>query len=722
MKVSTVASVLVAALATLSTCAEGVISINIASDGPKMSEQSGLAPGLSGVDGVPASSWNDIVDLEQTEAAPFKVWDGEKTDSETGAAATWKFKGFYGTGNSPDVFRRRWSNTSGAGEWKIDLSGIPFKKYDIICYMNWDGNGTWSPVSVNGVKWTYDSTSGKAVKGSDSWGESKWSEKTYGPAVLGENAMRIEGQVGEKLTLAGNQFANVCAIQIVESTSWNTTDAISFNLASSYSSMSDQTGLDNGLSGKEILASSWNDLNGLEGAVDSVKMWNGKTLSVDVIEGLSASWTAKGAYGLGSSACVFRRGWYDARNGGPWSLDVTGIPFEEYDVYVYMSWDGTHTDSPFWGSVKANGVSWTYDATSGQAVKGSDKWGYAKGPDVAAVMGENAFRIPRLFGSTLKLSADAGNALACAVQIVKSAPADYVATGDVTTKEIDKLAGEGEEFSVEVPAGRKLILCKNPLVCSKLTVICKGDLVLDTDHEPNEADEATLAKIDLSAVRRLVFHGWQPTARVVSVNIYSEKGEMATGHSFAGAFAGVEIPSDSWNDMPASSMTGEDFQPKVWDGTTCTFGKVDGLTMSWNFVNVYGWGTAPEPFRRGWLTQGEAGAPWTISFAGIPFAKYDVICYFNWDGVAPFWANQINSVYYIGDENGVAQVSEYGGTWGMSGHSEAAKMGVNAYRLSNQTSPTLTLSGAWMANLCAIQIVEHVKPRKYLNPLVFTIR
>ena len=52
-------------------------------------------------------------------------------------------------------------------------------------------------------------------------------------------------------------------------------------------------------------------------------------------------------------------------------------------------------------------------------------------------------------------------------------------------------------------------------------------------------------------------------------------------------------------------------------------------------------------------------------------------------------------------------------------------MGINAFRLNDQEGKTISISqgkAAWLRYLCAIQIVEHVKPRRYLNPLVFTIR
>ena len=728
MKKSVATCVILAAFAALASHAGGVISINIAGDGLKMSEQSGTAPGLSGFAGVTAASWNDIVGTSSAEATALRAWDSENgTVTPSELTATWSFSGVWGTGSSPDIFRRRWSNTAGAGAWSMSISGIPYGKYDVVCYFNWDGSHGWSPINVNGADWTSDAK-GNGVKGSDYWGVT--TADVSNSSELGKNAMRIKDLTGSTLALSGAGYCNVCAIQIVDAdvepppVVVEDADVISINFAGSYATVSDRGGALPGLSGfAGVTAGSWNDIVDKSSSEPlALKAWSAGSGVVSP-SGLTATWSVAGFWHQDSSPDAFRRAFANAAGAGEWSLNISGIPFENYSVILYSNYDGV--PSYGWGPLKLNGQNWTCDA-KGVGVAGSSSWGTTVNDSSdPAIFGQNAMRVGGLSGSTLAIASGSPWCNASAIQIVRESPIHIHVDGDITTSKINALAGGKSSVSILLPAGARLTLMKAGLTCAELHVSCTGDCMIDTDYDPTAPEfvdrfDATMKKISTAEVKGTVFHGWKAAGRVISVNVYSEKGEMTGLSGFAGAFAGEEIPASSWNDMPAANMTGEGFAPKVWNGKELSAGTVDGLTMSWDFVNVYGWGNSPDFFRRGWLTQG--ANPWVITFEGIPFAKYDVICYFNWDGVAPFWANQINGVYYIGDENGVAQEAVYGATWGESGHSEAAQMGRNAYRLKDQTSPKLTLSGAWMANLCAIQIVEPAKKRKYYKPLVLTIR
>lgn len=775
MKVSTVASVLVAALATISTYAGGVISVNMtAADGKTVSGSPsfGLAPAIG-------DTWRNVTEYSDSEDPQhISITVGKETRDGvannladpvrvtfTTDSGSSQFQRYYQAGihGEDDAFMYNYMNDN--GNITVDVANVPYMAYKVILYIgaDWAGStGGWdqagpdfNPIQVNGTNYRYDPESAATVKcgtgASNCWG-------TYGSgtAEVGRNTLVTPVQYGSPLQIRvpkcwSPRRSALSAFQIVEvdGAMKPVSGAISVNFVDNKHEWNSdnpeaephkwrdtrvaQVGLVNDLSGGWLRAESWNNAEYKSGepigGTMKLKVWNGADEPITEADQseVTLTWSAGDTYFIYEPVPSDNYFYGYLADVTEPSVSVSGIPYDEYDLIVYLSADwggsgGSRWTGPDFNPVKVNGVSYTWSTESATTVEGTSPWGEYAHPN--AQLGVNALRIAGLTGSELSFSAGTSwgprRGGIAAFQIVKPMPADYVAEGDVTVKEINRRAEEGKEFSVEIPAGKKLILGKKPLVCSKLKVICKGDLVLDTDHEPNAADEETLAKIDLSGVRGLTFHGWKPTARVVSINLYSEKGEMATGHSFAGAFAGVEIPSDSWNDMPFTTPKGEGFQPKVWDGTTYSSHEIDGLTVDYDMVNVYGWGSAPESFRRGWLTNG--GREWSISFAGIPFAKYDVICYFNWDGTAPFWANKINGVYYVGDENGVAQESVYGDTWGMSSHSEAAQMGVNAYRLNDQTSPTLTLSGAWMANLCAIQIVEQVKPRRYAVPFIITIR
>ena len=723
MKLVNAAAVFGVSLIAFTGFAGRVVSVNIA-DGT-----SGLVSGSTEY-GLAPDAGDNWINVTETSPNPFAVDLGNgvtATFSSTGSFGRYKPDGVLVEDQAP--YLKRYIDDN-AGKITVTVTGLKFFSYELIVYLGADygyndSEGDFQPISVNSV-W-YGGTNDVAVACGE---KDYWGSYGTGHAEAGVNTLRIPGLLGSTLTFtipSRHRRSCLSAFQIVESNEKVKVipGAISVNFGAQHGAS--EFGPLNGLAGGLIMAESWNNLSDGSGET-ALKVWygDGMTNSLAEASDVTLTWSSAGTYHYTRVQDMFLAGYLED-NSTP-SITVANIPWDEYDLIVYAAadWGGVTYGSwegPDFNPVNVNGTKYTWSEAEGRTVAttGNGYWG--EFGHQTATLGVNALRITGLSGSTLTF--DIGHRFrrggVAAFQIVQPLPADLVATGDVTTKEINRLAEAGEEFSVELPSGSRLVLGKQPLVCSKLTVICSGDVILDTDHEPVDADEAEWAKVDAtSRVSGLVFHGWLPYSRVVSVNVYSEKGAMSAAHSFAGAFAGTEISSDSWNDMPASNMTGSDFSPRVWNGESCSVDTIDGLKMSWDFVNTYGWGSSPDAFRRGWLTHGSFD--WSIAFSGIPFEKYDVICYFNWDGSDAFRANKINDVYYIGGEDGMAVESVSGGTWGLSSHSAAAELGVNAYRLNDLTSSTLTLSGGWMANLCALQIVEHARTRRYLNPLVITIR
>lgn len=789
MKVSTVASVLVAAFAASSSFAEGegIISVNLTKSGGNQvtgSELYGLKPAVG-------TSWYNVTETSGeddpqhfTISVQNETRDGVAkslanavsvkftTDASEKPFQRYQQDGIHG---DDDAFMYNYLNDN--GNITVDVANVPYKAYKVVVYLgaDWAGNvGGWSlegpdfnPIQINGTYYRYDSDLNSTVKcGTDA--ASCWGFYGSGTAEVGRNAIISPVQYGAPLRIYVPKCykprrSSLCAFQIVEAEGEMkpVPGAISVNFVDNKHEWNSdnpegephkwrdttvaQVGLVNDLSGGWLRAESWNNIEYkfgdpiVVGGTQKLKVWNGLDSSVVGTNDseVTLTWSAGDTYFINSPVPEdnFLRGYL--ADGSEPSISVTGIPFEEYDLIVYLSADwggdgGSRWLGPDFNPVKVNGVSYTWSAEKGKTVQGTDPWGeYAH---VNAQLGVNALRIAGLKGSELSLSAGTSwkprRGGIAAFQIVEPIGADIVAEGDITTKEINRLAKEGKAFSVEIPAGNKLILGKKPLVCSVLKVICKGDLVLDTDHELTEADETTLAKIDLSGVRGLVFHGWKPTARVISFNFNGDESRLMSAQGgFAGAFAGEEIPASSWNDISAGPKEGS-ITPWVWNGMKAQAEQIDGLTFAWTNGGSYQYGTSPDIFRRGWFSD------WALTISGLPddFGTYDIICYFNWDGLNEhFRSVLINGAYYAGGDDGIAfQTDNNDLQWGTTNKddgsrrcSEPATLGINTFRLNNQTAKGISLSQgkeAWLRYLCAIQIVEHVKPRRYLNPLVFTIR
>ena len=190
-----------------------VISLNFNSEKGEMTGE--VADGsFAGV--VPASSWNNISGSALSGEIVPTIWNGTTLANEREEAiiVSWTQAGAYGWGSSPNPFMRGWLNASGAGHWTLKATGIPFVRYDVVLYYNWDGKGSFHPQKMNGAFWTWNAELGKAVPGTwaDKWGASSHSAA----AELGVNALRIVDQTSDSLDFYGEGYNNIAAIQIIE--------------------------------------------------------------------------------------------------------------------------------------------------------------------------------------------------------------------------------------------------------------------------------------------------------------------------------------------------------------------------------------------------------------------------------------------------------------------------------------------------------------------------
>ena len=787
-----------AACAATASVAEGVISINISMSYGDVSGLGGTLPGLSGVEGVTAASWNDIEGLTSSEPLALKAWDAvqSKVVSPSGLTATWTIAGAWHQDASADIFRHAFANAAGSGNWSFDIKGIPFRKYGVILYSNYDGTPSdgWGPLRLNGTDWTCGND-GVGVKGTAGWGTKV--NDSGDPAIYGQNAMRVSGLSGSDLAIAnGSAWCNASAIQIVDETgflisaegdiaaseinaaagaqarvwlvlpagaklkldeplvctsltvesegdvmlsapkaltadedakmdvslvkgvvwkSWTACNAISINFATESKAMSDQPGFDLSLAGDRILSSSWNDIFDKTGEDVQLKVWNGVTHETETPEGATITWNQKGIWGDGSSACAFRRAWTLSYQQGPFQMTFKNIPFKKYDVIFYCNWDGSFDNG--WGAVSVNGQYWTA-GEGGIAVLGSEDstWGQTGGKNDGPVYGKNAMRIKDVTNSTLTLKGTS-RFNACALQIVESCNdyADIVAEGDITTKEVNRLTQDRKEVYLTVPAGATLTMSRSALKCEKLFVRCAGDLMLDTEYDPLNPSKAEqfntdFAKIDFEHVAGFVYHGWKPTAGVISFNFGSDYGAMATQGGFAGGLAGEEIPAASWNDLADGKGTNE--TAKIWKGVTHVI--ESDIRAEWTSHGYYHAGSSPDLYRRGYCnTSGWGG--WTLKVENIPFETYDVICTCNFDGPHQFSALKVNGTNWTCDADGIGVKG--GADWGrkdVCDKDDPVTLGRNAFRIRGLSGSTLELGfGGAYCNCSAIQIVEPTPKRRY---------
>jgi len=604
-----------------------------------------------------------------------------------------------------------WSNPT-----YVTFNGLKAGLYQLTVYLSSDGEAggfsKYNPIEVNGTWYHYDSD-GALKTGKDRWGDAYCTETGVGTNVLQIVDLGISGS---ELVLSASRDWGRGSFAAIELREYdykpNAPSVLSVNVANGDLTSGTVEGLKivSGLSGSEVLADSWLNVSYQVNDFQDVSYWDGANhciVSGETGIGVKVSGTGYYHDGDASGANAFLR-YYMDDNTSP-KIEVSNVPFKLYDVIVYMNNDWNNGSHKAFNSVKVNGLRYSWDETAGKTVQSDVEWG-VRGFDTA-ILGTNALRIvglsdPAVIVETGTRYNPARGTLA-AMQIVAHDYADIVAEGDITTSEINTQAQGKKEVLLTMPAGATLKIRPFALDCDEVYVISEGDVRIATHNnvEPAEgsAYAENYAKINTANVKGLVFHGWKPTKRIISLNVNSTKAAMPATWTFGGALAAEEVPSASWNNMATASAT--DVVPVVWDGDLLTTNTVAGMTVDWS-GGEYGWGSSPDVFRRGWFdgTQGTG----VITVKNIPFAKYDVIVYENWDGGsngygAP-WVNG-SQWTYDADTNLVVKGDA---RWGDNSCDARAELKVNAIRVPDQTESTCEIKTAgYCGNICAVQIVEY---------------
>ena len=171
----------------------------------------------------------------------------------------------------------------------------------------------------------------------------------------------------------------------------------------------------------------WHSGDAQNGYCTGVTAWDGTSQSVTNLDGVVFTWAVEGSgtanYGnLSSRTPVFRRAWLARASGqGEFtSVVVQNIPYEKYDVIVYVSGNASATDVR---AVLINGVPYKgdtggYENNTRTASSNTSTWGNV-GSDTLA-LGGNALRVNGRTSPDLQISMKNATTWGiCAIQIVR---------------------------------------------------------------------------------------------------------------------------------------------------------------------------------------------------------------------------------------------------------------------------------------------------------------
>ncbi len=170
----------------------------------------------------------------------------------------------------------------------------------------------------------------------------------------------------------------------------------------------------------------WHSGDAVNGYRSGVTAWDGASQSVTNLAGVVFTWAVEGSgtadYGsLSSRTPVFRKAWLARASGSGefTSVVVQNIPYEKYDVIVYVSGNADATDVR---AVLINGVPYKGDSAAENSTRvassNTSTWG-SVGSDTLA-LGGNALKVTGLTSPDLQVSMKNATTWGiCAIQIVR---------------------------------------------------------------------------------------------------------------------------------------------------------------------------------------------------------------------------------------------------------------------------------------------------------------
>ncbi len=272
--------------------------------------------------------------------------------------AAWSVGGALATGEGDDTALMHGGleahDTTYTGDNQVTLTGIPYTRYNLYIYVNgYNSSGDREgecQLLVNGEvvagsQRPFDVMGVEFVDGTHSHSEST-STTDEGTYVLWENLTASDAVV--QTTSAGvNQNPLIVGLQIVEVT---VPDVAEQNIGVNFnSSIAEDVDLVTSSAGA-VPQGNWNNVSNNTGSVaGSVLEDSGATL-----EGMSVSWSGDAAHSVGGASgtgqgddTALMHGGFEVQDltyTGDNEITLTGIPYVEYDLYVYVSgWNAGRT-------------------------------------------------------------------------------------------------------------------------------------------------------------------------------------------------------------------------------------------------------------------------------------------------------------------------------------------------------------------------------------------
>ncbi len=253
---------------------------------------------------------------------------------------------------------------------------------------------------------------------------------------------------------------------------------------------------------------SWNNVSGAAGNTTAIKQWDTLVNAASTLKGAEITWNANTTYGAGQDVPILN-GYLDDGGSGT-VITISNLPYKMYDIIVYLN---TDMNERMYNPIEVNTIPYTWDASEGKTVIGSDDWGATTRSGVE--YGQNALRIADVKGnSTIHLGvrndgAKVRNCI-CAMQIVQVPYKDYKNTydaqegEDVTISTLNEYVKTGDPYTGAVTLNLKggdLILDAD-FDCSGLAINSTGDVSIKTDgsYIPSEEAVAKISQGDIAGV------------------------------------------------------------------------------------------------------------------------------------------------------------------------------------------------------------------------------
>ena len=337
-------------------------------------------------------------------------------------------------------------------------------------------------------------------------------------------------------------------------------DAISFYVNSGYGNTTFNAGTQYGWASARTNGSVWNELG-----VANPKDKDGITLASTAvtINAKGGNWRHAAPAQLGGVT----RDYCD----GQWNLTLSGVPYSNYAVVLYMATDNT---GKTWGPVKVTSGStetfYSYDANkmliSGDGVTVSSTWG-----DTAIASGcegVDVMVIPNLSGEVSLLThgtsgtGDAVRGGLFAMQIINTGTSEivtkeYTASSDAMSVTLSEVTWNETPFeptaldsaTLTLPDGAMLTI-DDCCTLAKLTLVCEGSITITASGEaPNSNTLTNIGLVECSGVTGTVtyaesgYYSAIPFAKLAGVDVIKKIGasEWTPGNLSALAGRRLEI-------------------------------------------------------------------------------------------------------------------------------------------------------------------------------------